>query len=224
MSDMLNWAEKEIKLACERERCSSDERTDCEYGIACYESALKAFKCLLEDEHSGFSIGVTMNALNRLVDGKPLTSIEDSPDVWNLIRTYDDGSPAEYQCSRMSSLFKRVHWDGSVTYSDVDRVVVTYADNPGIRWHNGNATKIVNEMFPITMPYWPPKGRYEVRGEDFLVDPANGDYDTVGYYYVIDPSGQRHEINRYFKEVENGWVEITHEEYVERAARQIDQT
>lgn len=216
---MMDWAEREIELACERERCHSDDRTDCEYGIACYQSALKAFKCLMEDEHSGFSIGVTMNFLNRLVDGKPLTPIEDIPESWNEVTRYDDGTAAEWQCSRMSSLFKNMHWDGEITYSDINRVVVTYVDNPGIMWHNGQATKIINEMFPITMPYWPPKGRYTVYAEDFLFDPACGDYDTIGYFYAIDPTGEKVEINRYFKEdPERGhpWIEISYEEYCER--------
>lgn len=216
--DMLNWAEKEIEIACARERAASEVRTDWDYGVACHESALKAFKCLLEDGHSGFSIHVTKNILNRLIDGKPLTPIEDTPENWNAVtRRYDNGDPAEYQCSRMSSLFKRVHWDGRVTYSDVDRVVVTYVNNPGTNWHNGQSKKIIDEMFPITMPYWPPKSRYTVYAEEFLLDPANGDYDTVGYLYAIDPDGQRIEINRYFAEKGEGpMVEIDFEEYCER--------
>lgn len=151
---MINWAEKEIELACARERVSNEEM--CDYGIACYQSALKAFKSLLEDEHSGFSIGVTKNILNRLIDHKPLTPIEDTPDIWNEVRYKDpDTNIKEYQCARMSSLFKDVYPDGTTKYSDVRRTVVTYVDNPGITWTNGTASKIVNELYPITMPYAP---------------------------------------------------------------------
>ena len=81
---MLEWAKKEVELACKRE---NPDRKDGEwdYGCACYESALKAFKSLLEDEHSGYSIGLTKNILVRLIEGKVLTPIEDTPDIWKQI-------------------------------------------------------------------------------------------------------------------------------------------
>ena len=213
---MTAWAEKEIEIACARERAARESENDWEYGCACYESALKAFKCLMEDEHSGFSIGLTKNILVRLIEGKPLTSIEDTPDIWNDVSRYDNDDVMRYQCSRMSSLFKTVHWDNSVTYSDVNRVRVVYEYNPNICWSSGQATRLIDEMFPITMPYWPrPKG-YTLHAEDFLFDPANGDYDTVGYLYAIDPDGEKIEIGRYFAEKDGKFVEIGFEEYCER--------
>ena len=39
MSNMSTWAEREVKFACKKEG-------ECDYGIACYESALKALKAL----------------------------------------------------------------------------------------------------------------------------------------------------------------------------------
>lgn len=45
---------------------------------------MRAFESLLGDGHSGMSIGITKNILNRLIDGKPLTPIEDTEDVWNV--------------------------------------------------------------------------------------------------------------------------------------------
>jgi hypothetical protein len=85
--DLIKWAEKEIELACEKERRVAEQHGDPDgagYGIGCYESALKAFKSLCGDGHSGFSIGLTMNILNRLVDTKPLTPIFDTEDVWKF--------------------------------------------------------------------------------------------------------------------------------------------
>jgi hypothetical protein len=222
---MMEWAEKEIEIACAREKaaCENDpDSFDWKYGCACYESALKAFKCLMEDEHSGFSIGITKNILVRLIEGKPLTPIEDVPGVWNEVahRTADDADPveSEYQCSRMSSLFKTVYIDGSVTYRDINRVRVTYVNNPGVYWMNGNATNIIDEMCPIQMPYMPDKGTFTVYAEDFLVDPTNGDYDTVGYLYARNPVGEKIEIGRYFKDDPESMrlIEIDYQEYCER--------
>ncbi len=212
---MSTWAEKEIDIACARERAVSKDTNESGYGCACYQSALKAFRSLMEDGHSGYSIGVTKNILVRLIEGKPLTPIEDTPDIWNQTSRYFD-DPAMFQCSRMSSLFKHLHRDGSITFSDVDRVHVTYADNPDICWSSGQARSIIDEMFPITMPYWPRTKGYMLYAEDFLLDPAYGDYDTVGYLYAIDPDGEKIPINRYFAEKGNQFVEIDFDEYCER--------
>ena len=55
---MKTWAEREVELACKRENPDRKEG-EFDYGCACYESALKAYKSLMEDGHSGFSIGIT---------------------------------------------------------------------------------------------------------------------------------------------------------------------
>lgn len=96
---MLDWAKREVELACKRE--NPDRKPgEWDYGCACYESALKALKSLLEDGHSGFSIGLTKQILNRLIDGKPLIPIEDTDDNWNYVYENTDGTNG-YQCNRM---------------------------------------------------------------------------------------------------------------------------
>jgi len=72
-SKPLTWAEKEVELACERERANSSEEGEWKYGCACYESALRAYNSIYSDGHSGYSIGATKQILNRLIDGTPLT-------------------------------------------------------------------------------------------------------------------------------------------------------
>ena len=114
---MQTWARKEIEIACKKEREASVEEFD--YGCACYESAYKAYKSLMKDGHSGFSISLTKTILNRLIDGKPLTPIEDTPDVWGDCLDRKKGF-VSYQCSRMSALFKYVYDDGTVKYKDID--------------------------------------------------------------------------------------------------------
>lgn len=52
------------------------------YGAMCYASALRAFESLVKDGRSGMSIGFTKQILNRLIDGEPLTPIEDTEDTW----------------------------------------------------------------------------------------------------------------------------------------------
>ena len=43
--------------------------------VACYESALRAYRSLERDGHSGMSVQITKSILNRLIDGKCLTPL-----------------------------------------------------------------------------------------------------------------------------------------------------
>ena len=214
-SNMELWAEEEIRIACERERGGASE-DEWDYGVACYESALKAFRSLLEDGHSGMSIGFTLGILNRLVKGQPLTPIEDTDDVWKEC-VGGRASCTTYQCRRMSSLFKDVYADGHIEYLDVNRFrCVTL--NSSACWSNNYIARIAGEYSPITMPYIP--RTYTVVCEEFLTDRKNGDFDTIGILYILDSAGERKEVNRYFAEAEEGWREIDRAEYEQR--RQMD--
>lgn len=200
-STMEIWAENEIRLACERERAGDDEYG---YGVACYESAFRAFKSLLKDGHSGLSIGITKGILNALIDGQPLTPIEDTEDVWGKPRNYRKGCKT-YPCKRMSSLFKDVYADGRVEYWDTDRFICQNAENPNISWHNGWVDKVLGKIYPITFPYV--AKTYRVYCLEHLTDRKNGDCDTLAILYVQEKNKVR-DIYRYFAETEDGWEEI----------------
>ena len=217
-SPLLVWAEKEVAIACEHEKKTNSELLDASYGIGCYNSALKAFRSLCEDGHSGFSISMTKFILNRLIEGKPLTFIEDTEDAWHDTTDQSGlrGEIANYQCRRMSSLFKYVYADGSVKYRDIDRFCGVNVDNPNASYHSGLIDRVMEEKFPITMPYFPESKPFRVYCKDFLTDRKNGDFDTVGILYAIKPNGERVEINRYFKEENGEMVEIYKKEYDER--------
>lgn len=215
--DMIKWAEKEIEIACKRENPDRKEG-EFDYGCACYESALKALKSLVEDGHSGFSIGMTKNILMRMIDGKPLTPIEDTPDMWNYSfqRDKDKNGPKVYQCVRMSAFFKEVFDDGSIKYDDIDRVVCVSVNNPSSWYSSGLVRGVINDMYPISIPYMPVTNPIKVYCEDFLTDTKNGDFDTVGILYAIKPDGERVEINRFFDGSGEGFREIDRKEYDER--------
>lgn len=225
---MLDWAKREVEIACKKENPNRKEG-EFDYGCACYKSALRAFESLCEDGHSGFSIKMTQAILDRLLDGKPLTPIKDTDDIWNLRSRPKDG-PKVYQCKRMSSLFKEIYADGTVKYNDVNSSYCVDIHNPDITYSSGLVMRIIDEMFPITMPYMP--GRpIKVYCEDFLTDKKNGDFDTVGVFYAVKTENDKQEkieINRFFREPENdengAWVEICKKEYDERKEAAIDRT
>lgn len=216
---MKEWAKKEIEIACKRE-VKGNKPGEWDYGVACYKSAYKAFKSLLEDGHTGYSIGFTQNILNRLIDGKPLTPIVDTDDIW---RKVDMGNrkdkPTTYQCKRMGSLFKDVYSDGTIKYTDNNRYYQVCIDTPDVGFTNSFVGRLIGDMFPITMPYMPASKPIKVVCDECLVDPQNGDYDTLAVLYAIMPDGEQVDINKFYKESNeqnNQFEEITQQEYYER--------
>lgn len=224
--NMLDWARQEVEIACRKENPDKKEG-EFDYGCACYESALKAFESLCGDGHSGFSIKMTQSILNRLIDGQPLTPIEDTYDIWDDSSWSDSDGSKVYQCKRMFSLFKHVYPDGTVKYTDNNKSYCVDINNPRNTYGSGLGSLVIDEMFPITMPYIPSKP-IKVYCEDFLTDKKNGDFDTVGVFYAIKTeNGQQEkiEIDRFFREPEGdeerNWIEISKEEYEERKSRKL---
>ena len=218
--DMLEWARKEVELACKNE-CPDRVNNEWDYGCACYESALKAFESLCSDEHSGMSIQFTKDILSRLIDGKCLTPITEENADWR-----DTGNPEDvydystYQCMRCTSLFKDVYKDGRVRFTDIRRYVAIDV-NTEFTYKSGLITQIMDELFPITLPYMPATTSYRVFTEEFLTDPNNGDFDTKAIFHIITPEGKEVDVNRYFS-LDNGRkLEITKEEYEKRKERRV---
>ena len=218
---MSSWAANEVAIAKKKEQGDSEDG-GFNYGGACFDSALKAFNSLCGDGHSGMSIGFTRGILNRLFLGKPLTPIEDVPEVWSSVTVpnWKTDIKETYQCNRMTSFFKDVMVDGSIRFHDINRTVSIDMRNSS-SWTNGLVSKMVDDMFPIIMPYYPSADQYVVYCEEWLDDPSNGDYDTLGMQYMIKPDGTRLDINKFYKESgssDNPWTEIDQAEYESRKA------
>lgn len=229
-SQKLLWAENEIELACkmEKESCQ-DQDYDMlsEYSAMCYDSALKMLMTLIDCDPSGYAVVIIKDILNRLIDGLPLTPIDDTEDIWT--KTSDnpakDSGISTYVCKRLSSLFKNVNSEtGEITYTDAGRAVGV--DEMSGVYRSSLTTSICDDMFPIVMPYMPSSQKFKVYTEEFLYDQDNGgDLDTEGILYIETPTGERVEVNRFFVEPSHGcessyhgWIEITKDEYDKRKA------
>lgn len=214
---MTEWAENEIRIACERERAAIEKEKDVtdgtmEYAESCYQSALKAYKSLCGDGHSGLSFNITAGILKRLCSGYPLTPIEDVEEVWNLV--HETPTTMEYQCRRMCSLFKTVYKeDGTVYYHDNDRFVCVSPD--GATYTNGFINKQLSKLYPLTMPYMP-NGKFLVKAFDFATNANLGEFDTILIRSVKEPEGQEVLLNLCYKETKNGFEQIELKEYEER--------
>lgn len=208
---MKRWANREIEIACKHENPNWDGKSF-DYGCSCYQSALKAYDSLLEDGHSGFSFSLTKKILIRLMEGLPLTPITDedfftfkseineSPDYLK-----EQGLKSDIQCQRMYSLFRKETLDGKVSYTDVKRVTFHDANGDGW-WKSGKVRDLIDEMFPITMPYFPSKEKYKVYGETFYIENGEdksakhiGEYNLTKLYYVVTPTGEKIELNKEYE-------------------------
>lgn len=215
---MSEWAKEEVEIACKKENPDWDHESF-DYGCSCYMSALKAYNSLCEDGHSGMSFAITRNILDRLMRALPLTAIEDTDDMWNLI--HEDKHHKSYQCRRMPSLFKNVYDNGKVEYSDADRIIAVDIHNDYLTYIGGvcNLALKLGLIPPITMPYFPSTQNYRIYTEDFNSQTGGrGSHDTYSIDSIKDPDGSIHEIHRYFSCAEPGKPdeEITEEEYIKR--------
>ncbi len=187
-----DWAKKEVEIACKRENPNWDGESF-DYGCSCYMSALKAFESLCEDGHSGYSFSVTRSILKKLLDNRPLTPITDE-DFVNQTSIYDDKE--EYQCPRMSSLFKTVYDDGSVEYSDVNRAYSFDAEFPDDTFTCGFDTNFLNKLIPITLPYNGTSTKYKIKVQRF--DTKDGvEYRAI--LSITDPDGKVIPVDKYYR-------------------------
>lgn len=123
------------------------------------------------------------------------------------------------QCPRKFSLFREETLEGKISYHDNSRVtcITTTSD---ISFRNSLVTRIIDEMFPIQMPY-SADTKYLVTVEEFLTDSKNGDFDTLGILFANDKKSNI-PINRYFKEDKEKMIEISKEEYDKRKFNKIN--
>lgn len=172
-----------------------------EMGLWICDKAEAVMDLITSQGHSGLSFSLLSNILKRFLDDKPLFPLTNDVSEWGTLAGED-------QNNRYSSLFR--YTDG--TYTDVSRVIfVDTYDNKNTTWTNGNATRIVDEMFPITLPYMPDEKSYYIYGKDMFLDKDGNDItkENIGSYnytvfdYLITPDGKRIELNRVFDEREN---------------------
>lgn len=225
-SPMLLWAEREINLAIAREHEADRQEAESRgekydpkafsYGGEIYKSALKAFKSLLEDGHSGCSWGFTTNVLTRLMNNRPLSPLTGTDDEWAESGIKNDDGQRDFQNIRCSAVFKTIMPDGTVKYHDSDRIICI-DEETNDRHHFGLSSREVDERFPITFPYIPSSKPYEVYDRTFdHVNAEPGCFDTIGVISIKTPEGEIIPVQKYYKETDGGIVQISEAEYYQR--------
>lgn len=207
-----DWAKNELKLARENEIKQCKKETDYQpgnedYGLMCYDAAERLLDVFEEQGHSGYSAIVVCSIFERLVKGKPLTPVTDEEDQWRKAYTFKKDPVKSYQHKRMSSLFKYVAPDGTVSYYDIDRIRAY--DQNSSNFSTTHVNDIVSEYFPIKFPYIGEE--IKVRLNDF--DNIETVFGLVDARHIIDATknGIEHVfIDRYFMRSKDDykWKEI----------------
>lgn len=207
---MLERAKYEIELA--KKKVMEDKDDFNKYLCVCLDVAFEAYKKIYDNDFFKVNKGRALShILDNLCYGRPLTAIEDTPEVWRKIG-FSNGVTS-YVCNRYKNLTKHVDFNENITYSiiypgcGIDAITGALNDIDLLN-------DIYNEMFPIKMPFIPPKEKAYVYTADFAFDKKNGDFDTIAVLY-IQKGNERIEVNRFFrepyegnKETYPGWVEI----------------
>lgn len=101
--------------------------------------------------HSGGSIGYALSRFTQLAKFKALSPIIDVPETWGECYHVGPEEQQNFQCRRMSSVFKEVSKDGTIRYTDIDSVVYQ-EEGTDYYFTRGSTDDTV-----ITMPYIPPE-------------------------------------------------------------------
>lgn len=204
------WAKHELNLARENEiaQCKKNENYqpgDEDYGIMCYNAAEQLLAVFQEQGHSGYSAMVVCSIFEHLVKGKPLTFIKDEEDQWHNAYTIEKFPEKRYQHKRMSSLFKHVKPDGTVSYYDIDRIRIYDQNGSPFSSSTHHIDDIVSECFPITFPYIGEEVKVHVEEFD-----SNEGYTSIRHIIDATRNGLDHVvIDRYFMfEEDYTWKEI----------------
>ena len=225
-------ARKEIELAIKRENPDWDGKKF-DYGCAIYQNALECYEAIQpiikKAGHSGFSYGLFVNVLTRLLDGKVLTPITEkdfeetfSKESGLADRIGEDGTITR-QCVRYSSLFRDIHPDGTITYSDVNRIIGI--DQYGCGFHSGHMERLCKEFIPeIKLPYMPTDRPIKIYEWQFCYEKGTGYFIQRGTYNacyidrIVFPDGKVIQVNRLYLDDENTPITPTKEQYDELKA------
>ncbi|WP_204122745.1 hypothetical protein [Lacticaseibacillus mingshuiensis] len=135
MSELVDYAQRELELIGADDEMQQEMNKD----------IMQIVKDFAGQEHSGFSAGYALNALERLLSFLPLTPLTGEPEEWNEV---GNGTWQNKRCSRV---FK----DADGTAHDIEAVVVSYDD--GKNWN------YPKHWHQISFPYRPPVNPQEIK-------------------------------------------------------------
>lgn len=218
------WAKREVELAFRKDCVSGGDEDDEAVNVGlCYDAALSAFQRCAGSNLNGLEFMMTSGILDRMIHGLPLSPITDEDFViesnpigidnpWYADILPDTG-PDCIQCNRCKSVFKIVDKDGGISYTDFNRAYFVNIDCPDDMYSSD--TGFLDEMYPVTMPYYPSVNKFVIYERKFHADERNIDwyYDTIGTLFMITPSGEKVDLDIYRTVRDGNLIRISKYEY-----------
>lgn len=140
----------------------------CSFEGRCADTALKAYMLIKESGHSDLGSGIVVDLLTRMLNDLPITPITDEDFPYSIVMIGGDEYLRDHNlkcsipCRRMDSIYKEETIDGKVSYTDTNRFVCYDEKDPKFAYTCNTGERVVDKMFPITMPYYPPTKKYVV--------------------------------------------------------------
>lgn len=179
-----------------KQKCKDDD-----YGISCYESAVKVIEAFEHEMevggHSGLSASITKSLIISWLNGEPIYPIED--DDFEEIATHKDAKEYYFE-----GVFKTVYPDGKVEYHDVNRVIYhdTY-NGKDATFYSGIVNNLVDEYVgKITIPYKREKihvygvDRYLGKNGEDLTEENPGETNSRFINYILKEDGTKITVNK----------------------------
>lgn len=157
-----------------------------------------------------------------MVNGRPFSEITEQ-DEWETPHKYSESYNFSISsCKRYNAVYKRIYDDGHIVYSDVNRVCAFDVDFPDSPSWTGTVTNLFDQLYPITLPYFPADNKYrmavkEYDDEEDIVrilkehDIEHSSEKLIIYFdHFINPIGNRIDVKKYFvyNIATNGWTEL----------------
>lgn len=145
MSNLLNHAEKELRISGMLKDKSEPETIDDEYNNEVSKCVLEMVKVFSEQNHSGHSAGMVISILNRVLRFETLTALTGLDDEWMEV------GENLYQNNRCPSVFK----ENGISY-DLNGRIFYIEEEDNISF-TSNKSKV-----DIKFPYYPPENPEKV--------------------------------------------------------------
>lgn len=215
-----------------------DDRND----YTCYLDKTNDFgNPLLEDYYDDVDYAFKKEGFERVYSDSTTFSYEKYDEKHNYIHCIainikDDGiyTIQSYQKSKKNSMFvysvklskieneliqrriNKLSHLNMVTGNSTNRVICVDIHS-GRRYYNKFVhEKIIDVVYPTTMPNTPTKLPFKVYTEDYLYNRKNGDFDTKAILYIIKPDGTKIDVNNYYKQKGGTFKKISKFEYLLR--------
>ncbi len=227
--EITSWAANEVNVVKEQNKLKVHEDFDRDKYNNSLDTALDMFKVYHKhlDDKKKLDAQFVYLTLMQLLRKQPLAPINDTDEDWNMVKHIPEVGSLYYH-KRLPTLTKMIReLDHATIYHDIGRYyaidigsrIGVIPNNPNVddvphTYVGGLPGKILDDIFPITFPYFP-INKYVIYTH-VIYDNNSGDT-YLAILKITTPENEKMDVNRYFKQKQfatnDEWDEINFEEF-----------